>query len=187
MSPNSRRSAWWSWLLLPALALAILGLDQYTKHLIRSSLHLFEVYDPIPSLSHLFNITFVKNTGAAFGLFPNGSTLFAIIAVIVSVAIAIYFRHVPNHEWLIKVSLAMQLGGALGNLLDRVRLGYVVDFVDFHRWPVFNFADTFIVVGVLLLAYRLVLFPEALMFGPEQPPAEVEASADGELPDAPQS
>jgi signal peptidase II len=174
-----------SWLLLPALALLIAALDQYTKHLVQTNLRLFDVVQPIPALSHLFHITFVKNTGAAFGIFPNGSTLFAMIAVVVAVAIAVYFRHIPDHEWLIKISLSMQLGGAIGNLLDRLRLGYVVDFMDFHMWPVFNFADTFIVVGVLLLAYRLLLYPELPASAKNDagdvasPPADGDDAADG--------
>jgi signal peptidase II len=171
--PTDGRATRSSWLLLPALALFIVALDQYTKHLVQSNLRLFEVVQPIPALSHLFNITFVKNTGAAFGIFPNGSTLFALIAVVVAVAIAVYFRHIPNHEWVIKISLSMQLGGAIGNLIDRVRLGYVVDFFDFRMWPVFNFADTFIVVGVMLLAYRLLLFPESFVSVHEAPAAPV--------------
>lgn len=157
---------------MPALALVVLGIDQYAKHLVQTSLNLYEVVNPIPALSHLFALTFVKNTGAAFGLFPNGSTLFVGIALVVIIGIALYFRHIPSGEWLLKISLAMQLGGALGNLLDRVRLGYVVDFVDFHMWPVFNFSDTFIVVGVMLLAYRLLFYPE--LYAPERasaPPA----------------
>ena len=174
--PTDGRSIRSSWLLLPALGLLIVALDQYTKHLVQTNLRLFEAVQPIPALSHIFNFTFVKNTGAAFGIFPNGSTLFALIAVVVAVAIAVYFRHIPNHEWLIKISLSMQLGGAVGNLLDRLRLGYVVDFMDFHMWPVFNFADTFIVVGVMLLAYRLLLYPESFVLEEEE--AQAEAAED---------
>jgi len=178
-APTESRITPWSWLLLPVLALIILSIDQYTKHLIRSSLHLYEVANPILALSHLFNLTFVKNTGAAFGLFPNGSTLFVIIAVVVTAGIALYFRHIPRGEWLLKISLAMQFGGAMGNLLDRVRLGYVVDFVDFHMWPVFNFADTFIVVGVLLLAYRLLFYPDQFQFADVPSPPAAEPQDDG--------
>ena len=178
-APTESHLSPWSWLLLPALAFIILSIDQYTKYLIRSSLHLYEVVTPIPALSHLFNLTFVKNTGAAFGLFPNGSTLFVIIALVVTAGIALYFHHIPRGEWLLKISLAMQFGGAMGNLLDRVRLGYVVDFVDFHMWPVFNFADTFIVVGVMLLAYRLLLYPDQSQSEAVRSPAATEPQSDG--------
>mgnify|MGYP005847609019 CR=1 FL=1 len=169
LNASLRRAGWWSWLLLPALVLVILGIDQFAKHLVQARLEPYGILAPIPALSHLFTLTFVKNTGAAFGFFPNGSTLFVIVALIVSAGIAIYFRHIPRDEWLVKISLSMQLGGAMGNLLDRVRLGYVVDFMDFRMWPVFNFADTFIVVGVMLLAYRLVLRPGPPLFGGDAP------------------
>lgn len=152
---------------MPALALAILGFDQYTKHLVRTNLNLYDSVTPLPALSHLFTFTFVTNTGAAFGFFPDRSLFFVIVAILVSLGIVLYLRHIPRHEWLLKLSLAMQLGGALGNLLDRIRLGYVVDFVDFRAWPVFNFSDTFIVVGVILLAYRLLLRPDPFLAAEE--------------------
>jgi signal peptidase II len=82
--------------------------------------------------------------------------LFVVIAVIVVAAIIFYYRHLPTGQWWIKVSLGLQLGGALGNLLDRLRQGYVIDFIDFKIWPVFNLADSSIVVGVAILAYYLL-------------------------------
>lgn len=162
---QSKTMGWRGWLFLPAMALLFLAFDQFTKYLVVTNLALYEVRRPTPALAHLFSFTYVTNTGAAFGFFPNGSFVLVIVAVVVILAIALYFRHVPSDEWLLKISLAMQLGGALGNLLDRVRLGYVVDFMDFHMWPVFNFADTFIVVGVSLLAYRLLLHPSVWSAG----------------------
>ncbi len=158
---DSKTAGWRGWLFLPAIALIFLGIDQLAKYLVVTHLSLYETRQPTPALAHLFSFTYVTNTGAAFGFFPNGSFVLVIVAVAVIVAIALYFRHVPSDEWLLKISLAMQLGGALGNLLDRIRLGYVVDFMNFHMWPVFNFADTFIVVGVGLLAYRLLIHPRA--------------------------
>lgn len=155
----ARAHKYLEWSALPAIALVIWLFDQYTKHLVVSSMEPFEMRPLSPSLGHIFTLTYVRNTGAAFGIFPNASTLFVIIALVVVLGIAVYFRQLPDDEWLLKMSLAMQLGGALGNLTDRLRLGYVVDFMDFRMWPVFNFADTFIVVGVALLGYRLLLHP----------------------------
>jgi len=153
-----RRSAW-RWLILPILALLILGIDQAAKHLVVQRIPPYQAWMPAPALARFFNLTFITNTGAAFGLFQDRSLVFVIVAVVISIGIVLYLRRIPHEEWLIRVSLAMQLGGALGNLVDRVRLGYVVDFMDFHMWPVFNFADTFIVVGVGLLAYCLLVRP----------------------------
>ena len=101
--------------------------------------------------SDWFSFTYVTNTGAAFGLFPDRGAIFMAIAVVVVVVIAIYYWHMPAGQWLIKLSLGLQLGGAAGNLIDRVQYGHVVDFIDFKFWPVFNLADTSIVIGVSLL------------------------------------
>jgi signal peptidase II len=169
-APTSRRAGW-SWLVLPAIALLVLAIDQGAKAFIVSRIPLYRAWDPIPSLAHLFNLTFITNTGAAFGLFQDRSLLFAIVAIVISIGIIFYVRQLPQDEWLLRLSLGMQLGGAFGNLLDRVRLGYVVDFADFHQWPVFNFADTFIVVGVGLLAYCLLLRPAPHPADTPTPPA----------------
>jgi signal peptidase II len=164
--------------MIPLLALSIFAVDQIAKWLIVTHIRPFDAVQPIPALAYLFNLTFITNTGAAYGLFPDRSLAFVIIAVLVSVGIVLYLRHIPQDEWLLKISLAMQLGGALGNLVDRVRLGYVVDFADFRMWPVFNFADTFIVVGVLLLAYCLLLRPERT---PPSPSPQLPARPDDSM------
>ena len=97
------------------------------------------------------------NKGAAFGLLVNETLLFVLIALVVIGVLVAYVRFLPaKHPWL-RLSLGLQLGGALGNLLDRLRQGYVVDFIAVKAWPVFNIADTCIVVGVLILAYHLLL------------------------------
>jgi len=78
-----------------------------------------------------------------------------IIAVVVIVVIIVYYRHLPSDHWLIQVSLGLQLGGALGNLLNRLLYGHVIDFIDFKVWPVFNVADSSVFVGVVILAFHL--------------------------------
>jgi signal peptidase II len=143
-------------IILPAVALLILVADQVSKYLVLSSLNLGQSWNPVASLTSWVSITHVANTGAAFGLFPDLSSLFVVIAVVVVAAIIFYYRHLPAGQWWIKVSLGLQLGGALGNLMDRLRLGYVVDFIDFKIWPVFNVADSSIVIGVAILAYYLL-------------------------------
>ena len=97
------------------------------------------------------------NKGAAFGLLANETLLFVLIALVISGVLVAYVRFLPaNRPWL-RLSLGLQLGGALGNLLDRLRQGYVVDFIAVKAWPVFNIADACVVVGVLILAYHLLL------------------------------
>jgi len=95
------------------------------------------------------------NSGAAFGIFPNQGSLFILIAVVVVLAIVLYQRRLPAGGWLIRLTLGLQLGGAVGNLLDRLHYGYVIDFIDIGFWPIFNLADASIVMGVVILAYRL--------------------------------
>jgi signal peptidase II len=143
-------------IILPAAALLTLVADQISKYLVLSNLNRGQSWNPVASLTPWVSITHVTNTGVAFGLFPDRGSLFVIIAMIVVAAIIFYYRHLPAGQWWIKVSLGLQLGGALGNLLDRLRLGHVVDFIDFKIWPVFNLADSSIVIGVAILAYYLL-------------------------------
>jgi len=133
--------------------------DQASKYLVLRNLSLGEEWNPIPFLRPFVTVTHVTNTGAAFGLFQDQGTLFAIVAILVVVGIVVFYRYLPPNQLWLRVSLGLQLGGALGNLLDRVRLGSVVDFIDFKIWPVFNLADTAIVSGVTILAFYL-LFSE---------------------------
>jgi signal peptidase II len=143
-------------IILPVVALLILVADLISKYWVLSNLNPGQSWNPVASLSPWVSITHVTNTGAAFGLFPDQGSLFVIIAVLVVTAIIFYYRHLPGDQWWVKVSLGLQLGGALGNLLDRLRLGYVIDFIDFKIWPVFNLADSAIVIGVAILAYYLL-------------------------------
>ncbi|MFQ5855079.1 MAG: signal peptidase II [Anaerolineae bacterium] len=147
-------------LLLAFLALLIFGADQASKYLVLTRLALGESWTPVPGLDRFVSITHVINPGAAFGLFPDQGSLFAVIAVVVVVAILAYYRYLPAHNWFVRLSLGLQLGGALGNLADRLQRGHVIDFIDFKIWPVFNLADMAIVTGVGILAYFLMHEPE---------------------------
>jgi len=134
--------------------------DQASKFLVLRYLAVGESWYPLPGLQRLFSITYVVNTGAAFGLFPDRGMLFLVIAVVVIVAIIGYYRYLPTDQLLVRASLGLQLGGALGNLFDRLKFGHVIDFIDFKIWPVFNLADSAIVVGVAILAIHLLREPE---------------------------
>lgn len=147
------KAGWW---VLPLVAIAALAFDQWTKYLIVANLELYDSWAPIPALANVFTIHYVTNTGAAFGLFQNGSLVLAIVAIAVSAVIVLYYRSLPGGQWLVRLSLGLQLAGALGNLIDRIRVGHVIDFLDFQVWPVFNLADASIVCGVILLAYLLL-------------------------------
>jgi len=143
-------------IILPAAALLTLIADQLSKNLVLSRLNPGQSWNPIAPLTRWVSITHVTNTGAAFGLFRDQGSFFIVIAVVVAAAIIFYYRQLPAGQWWLKLSLGLQLGGAVGNLLDRLRLGYVVDFIDFKIWPVFNLADSAIVIGVAILAYYLL-------------------------------
>lgn len=151
-----------NWLLLFSIAAITLLADRFTKTTISNNLSLNETWHPpLTFVQRFFSLTFTTNTGAAFGLFPDQGVLFVVIAVFVITAIIFYYRHLPSGYRLARLALGLQLGGALGNLIDRLRQGYVVDFVDLNfwplqNWPVFNLADSAIVVGVVILAITML-------------------------------
>jgi signal peptidase II len=142
------------------IASSILLLDLLTKLVVEDRLRINESYVPFESLEPFFKITHVSNTGAAFGLFPSGSMVIMVIAVIVSIVIIVYNQKLPANHKLFRLALGLQLGGALGNLLSRIRIGHVTDFLDFGPWPVSNVADTSIVLGTILLGLLMILEKE---------------------------
>lgn len=141
-------------LLLGVVTVIVLILDQVTKYCIYSRFQLGESH---PVINGLFSITYVRNTGAAFGLFYRAPTwfrdpFFIIVPLVALIVITMLLISVPKDKKWAQVGLALIFSGALGNLIDRVRFGYVVDFLDCfwgeHHWPAFNVADSCIVVGV---------------------------------------
>lgn len=134
--------------LMIILAAVIIGLDQITKGLVRSNLEFGQIWMPWDWLLPYARIIHIFNTGAAFGLFKGANTIFMILAVIVAGAIIYYFPSVSKKDWIVRVALSMQLAGALGNLIDRIAIGHVTDFVSVGNFPVFNVADASITVGV---------------------------------------
>jgi len=154
---NHIRTAVWRWAFLLLITGLTILVDQASKAYVVDRLALHESWMPVDAIAPIFRITHVHNTGAAFGMFPDGGSVFLIIAVVVAGVILFYYRQIPEHAWLVRIALGLQLGGALGNVIDRVRLGYVVDFFNFEYWPVFNVADSSIVLGVVLLTFELLL------------------------------
>jgi signal peptidase II len=122
----------------------VLALDQLTKAIVRSNLALGEA---LPEEGFV-RIVHVANTGAAFGIL-QGQTFFLTVTTFLGLAaILLYYLYPPMEHGLLRTALGLQLGGAIGNLTDRVRLGEVTDFIDFRYWPTFNVADSAIVIGV---------------------------------------
>jgi signal peptidase II len=146
--------------LLPVVAVLTLVIDQVSKLAVMTSLRPGESWNPVAALERWVSLTYVTNTGAAFGLFPDYGVVFMVIAVVVIATIIFYYRHLPGDQWLVQASLGLQLGGALGNLLDRLQHGHVIDFIDFKIWPVFNVADSSVFVGVVILAFHLLRYGE---------------------------
>ncbi|MDH5507192.1 MAG: signal peptidase II [Anaerolineae bacterium] len=133
------------------LAGAVIWLDQWTKALVRSQLSLSETWMPLEWLAPYARIVHWRNRGAAFGMFQEAGGIFTVLAVVVAGIIIYYYPRVPKKDWLFRLALALQLGGALGNLIDRISFGYVTDFLSVGNFPVFNVADSSISVGVGLL------------------------------------
>ena len=147
--------------LFAILTVVGLLLDQASKLYIDRSMQLF---DSIPVVANFFNITYVRNPGAAFSFLSNASwrlPFFIGISLVASIAILVAFHKLRNDQRLAQVSLAMIFSGAVGNLIDRARMGEVIDFLDVHwyrhHWPAFNVADSLICMGVFLLALDMLL------------------------------
>jgi signal peptidase II len=162
--------------LLALTALAVLLLDQLTKWLVVQNLAVgVPVPGPDTALGRFFSLTHVHNTGVAFGLGKGNNGLFTLVALAVVGGIFLYERRLPAGAIWPRLALGLVAGGALGNIVDRLRQGHVTDFLDFKFWPVFNLADSCVVVGVLALAVWLwrsdASAPEAAEAAPATPRA----------------
>ena len=136
-----------------AIAIFVFLLDRASKIFVLRNLKFNE---PVEVIKNIFYLTFVHNTGAAFGIFKNQTLFFIVVSILAVITIVIYIKKFLNIPFMIKIGLALILGGALGNLVDRLCFGYVVDFLDFKIWPVFNIADSAITVGTFLLILNLM-------------------------------
>jgi len=137
-----------------ATALSIVALDQISKVLVRANMSLEQsIPDEGP-----FRITYTTNAGGAFGILGNQGFLIVVTTMIGIAAILLYSRYPLFNRMLAQIALGLLLGGAVGNLIDRIFRGEVTDFIDVGAWPVFNLADTAITVGVILFLYYLI-FP----------------------------
>jgi signal peptidase II len=141
------------------VALSVFVLDQLTKSIIRGWL---EVGESWPSEDWLVKLTHVTNSGAAFGILQGQGLFLTVTAVIAIGAIVFYYAFPPLEHGLMRLAMGLLLGGAFGNLVDRIRFGHVTDFVDFPRYPEFNVADSSIVIGLIVIVGFFLLSERAL-------------------------
>ena len=146
------------------LAIIIALVDQGIKYYIQSHMILGM---SIPIISNTLHITYILNPGAAFGLFAHQTLLLIAVAVSILATILYFYRYIVTSHWLLRLGTGVFTGGAVGNLIDRVKTGYVVDFVDFRIFPVFNSADIAIFFGVGCLMHVLLFVRDPLKNTPE--------------------
>ncbi len=174
-SPNPiTKLAWYrDWVLLLAVS-GVLAADQLSKYIVRANMRLGESW---PS-EGIFRFTHGTNSGSAFGLFPNQTVLLAVASVLAIGFLVYFYRAHAMPRALLRFAIGLQLGGALGNLIDRLRAGAVVDFIDVGAWPIFNLADSSIVVGMALLVGILFLAD----IGSRTPAKPEDDSGDSDIP-----
>ncbi|HTM09084.1 MAG TPA: signal peptidase II [Verrucomicrobiae bacterium] len=160
--------------LVLILIVAIVLLDQTTKAIVDRTMPL---YQSIPVIENVFNLTYIRNTGAAFGFLARSGEFFRRSFLIgFSIAaigfIIVMLRRLPPEEKLLTVALGFILSGAVGNLIDRLLYGEVIDFLDFYwshyHWPAFNVADSFITIGVVVILFRLATTKGEDPFAPRE-------------------
>ena len=140
------------------IILSLIGIDQFSKYL---ALKYLKGVSSIPIINDVFHLTYVENRGAAFGLFQNNQIIFVVVAMIACI-VGLYYLYKKDLNLLAKSSIILLISGAIGNMIDRVRLGFVVDYFDFRIvWEyVFNVADVFVVVGTILLCIYILFFED---------------------------
>jgi len=153
--PDARRSKW-DIIIFLSCVFAVVIFDRLTKNFFSGLLDLNESIAVIPNI---FHFTLVHNTGIAFGFFKDCGAVFIIIPVILTGLLiynVYYYRHSPQLSRIYIIAFSLILGGAIGNLFDRIFLGYVIDFVDFRVWPVFNVADSAITIGAAIILLKCI-------------------------------
>jgi len=144
-----------SYLFLVLLAGLIIALDQYTKGLVRTNLAYGEVWSPWEWLMPYARVVHWYNTGVAFGLFQGYGLIFTVLPMVVVVFILVFYSRLAGENWWMRVAVGLELGGAVGNLIDRIQIGHVTDFISVGNFAVFNVADASITVGVVVMVIAL--------------------------------
>lgn len=135
------------------LIIGIILIDQLSKFYIQETMTIGMSH---PIITNVFHITYILNPGAAFGILENQRLFFIFIAIVMIFVVAYIYPKIPSNSSLLRLGVALLVGGAIGNVIDRVKFGYVVDFFDFRIWPIFNIADITIVIGVTLIIYSMI-------------------------------
>ena len=153
VASRSLAARWPQWLGLGAVVAAAVVSDQTTKHIVASQLAL----DDSVHVLGPFSIHHVQNSGIAFGLFAGATSLVTALTALAVGWMLVFFARSGSRHPVLPVALGLLIGGSVSNLVDRIRLGHVTDFLDFRHWPAFNLADSFIVIGVGVILAALVL------------------------------
>jgi signal peptidase II len=152
VAERSLAAGGWQWAGLAAVALAAVAADQATKHIVSTQLAIDEEVHVVGPLS----IHHVQNSGIAFGLFSSATAVVIVLTTIAVLWMLVFFARSGARHPVLPAALGLLIGGSVSNLVDRVRLGHVTDFLDLRWWPAFNLADSFIVIGVAILLVALV-------------------------------
>lgn len=150
---------WRSYLMLLLIAGTVLLLDQWTKTWVRDNLALSQTWMPWEQLAPYARIVHWQNSGAAFGMFQNAGAFFAVLAILVAAMIVYYFPRLEPGDWAVRLGMSLQLGGALGNLIDRLQHGHVTDFISIGNFPIWNIADASITCGVAVMILDMLFNP----------------------------
>lgn len=134
------------------IGILVFIIDQLVKHLVVSTMHLGQ---SLPVIKGIFHITYVLNPGAAFGMLEHQRWFFILVALAAVLLGAAFYKKLQQESFLMRSGAGLLLGGAVGNLADRIQSGLVVDFLDFHIWPVFNIADIAICAGAGILIFDI--------------------------------
>ncbi len=182
--PSAQVKSWLPDISVAVLLVAVFIVDQLSKGWVRSHMLLEE---SIPS-EGFFRLTYTTNTGSAFGLFQNQTTVLTLASFVGIGILILFFRNQSIPQLWLRTSLGLQLGGAAGNLVDRITLGRVTDFIDVGPWPVFNLADASIVTGLVVLAWFLLTTkenPKAPAQPKQEPPPQMGATGPGHIAELP--
>jgi signal peptidase II len=165
---------------IAGIAVVIVVLDQWTKALVRANIPLGGSWLPesLAWLSPYARIVHWYNTGAAFGIFQQGGMVFTVLAFIVIGLILYYYPQVEKADWPLRLAMSMQLGGAAGNLIDRLTIGHVTDFISVGNFPVFNVADSSITVGAVVLFLGVWMMERDERRKKQEDPEQDSSSAD---------